>query len=79
MFNPSATLDEIDDGLAIIAHLESMDPEDANVAIDQQESALVDWRDHTTGSKRGEILQCWDDLIRDNGDDLGVCLYVGIY
>lgn len=70
VFNPSATLEEIEEGSAVIASLVSMDREDAKIAIDRSALALKGWRDHTTGSKRGQILQRWADLIRDNADDL---------
>merc|ERR1712238_44172 len=70
VYNPASTLDDLDNGSAVIAKVKRMDEEDTKDAIDRSALALTSWRDNTTGMHRSQILNQWSQLIKDNSDDI---------
>ena len=71
VYNPAATKEELIDGTALLATVESMRAPETKRAIDIAAAALENWRDRTTGVERSQILKKWADLIKENAEDLG--------
>ena len=72
VYDPAATKEEMTNGTALLATVESMRALETKRAIDIADGALENWRDKTTGVERSQILQKWSDLIKENAEDLGM-------
>lgn len=89
VYNPAATKEEMANGTALLATVESMRAPETKRAIDIADAALENWRDQTTSVERSQIIKKWADLIKENAEDLGTsrifalwyfsCLYIHDY
>jgi len=78
VFDPAATINDIEDGSAVVALVEVMNRADAKKAIDISSRAFKTWRFQTTAAERSRMLSRWSTLITENVDDLGrlkICSY----
>ena len=58
----------------IIAQIPVMGQADAEHAIQVSYDTLPAWRDGTTASCRGNLLQKWSNLMRENANDLAILM-----
>jgi acyl-CoA reductase-like NAD-dependent aldehyde dehydrogenase len=70
VYDPSASLDQIEDGSAVIALLDSHSRNDVRKLIETSEIAFEHFGRKTTGMKRSKLLSRWSQLISENEDDI---------
>lgn len=65
VYDPSASLQQVEDGSAVLALIEAMNRKDVQLAIDKSDKALrKEWKFHTTALHRSGLLSKWSSLIK---------------
>ena len=70
VFDPAASIEDHEDGSAVIGLVEVMNRNDAKKAIKKSHDALEHWKFHTTAAARSQMLLEWSRLLREHTDDL---------
>lgn len=70
----SSFFDVVDPGSSsgrdVVGRVRRMGREDARLAIERANAALVGWRDDTTASIRSGLLSRWSYLVKENSEDI---------
>lgn len=70
VLNPCASYDQVSDGSAVIALLNSHTKVDAKEAVEASSAAFKTWSTKTTATKRSRMLLQWSELIKENEEDI---------